>query len=257
MKKLLPLVLCLLLATLAFSQKKSELLAEIEALKAQITPLEQELAKAKREISSTKAKAEALEAENTSLRDANASLLRNLGNFSELSKQNSDNVNKTLAALQKKEKQLSGVNDQIAANDSIAIVSLTQIKQRLGEAAKVEVNEGTIVLSNSLTNLFGSDTSSELTGAGKAWLVNVAKVILAHPVFTTQVEGLNITGEFGPTFDQATAIAKELAGALGVPLETLAVAVKDGNFREGIHIRLQPDYKGFYNTAKESVKSTS
>ena len=143
----------------------------------------------------------------------------------------------------------------ISANDSTAIVSLTRIKQTLGENANVNVAEGGIVISNKLDVLFGSDTSTKLTEAGKAWLVNVAKVIKSNPSFRTQVEGLNITGEFGPTFDQASAVAKELVGVLQIPSDQINIAVKDGNFKEGINIRLQPDYKGFYAKAKESAKA--
>ncbi|NDV43008.1 hypothetical protein [Flagellimonas sediminis] len=256
MRRHLPLILFLSIATTAFSQKKSDLIAEIESLKTKISEVEQDLAKAKREISSANAKAETLDTENAGLRDANATLLGNLSNFSELSKQNSENVNKAMAALARKEKQLSGVNDMISANDSTAIVSLTRIKQTLGENANVAVGEGVISISNSLNNLFGSDTSSKLTEEGKAWLANVSKVIKANPNFKAEVEGLNMTGEFGPTYDQAAAVAKELVETLEIPATRIAITAKDGNFKEGINIKLQPDYKGFYAKAKESAKAS-
>ena len=110
MKRQLLFILCLLLTTIGFSQKKSELFAQIEELKTNIQNVEQQLAEKKREVSSSKAKAETLEFENAGLRDANATLLKNLSSFSELSRKNSDNVNKTLEALQRKEKQLSILN---------------------------------------------------------------------------------------------------------------------------------------------------
>ncbi len=255
MKRNLPLILLLVIATSAFSQRKSELFAEIDTLKTKISEVNQELAKAKREISSTNAEAEALKAENASLRDANATLLGNMSNFSELSKQNSDNVNRAMEALARKEKQLSGINDMISANDSTAIASLTRVKQTLGENAKVGVEAGVIVISNSLNNLFGSDTSSELTEEGKTWLTGVANVIKTNPNFKAEVEGLNITGEFGPTYNQVAAIASELVTSLEVPAQNIGISAKDGNFKEGINIKLQPDYKGFYAKAKESAKA--
>ncbi|NAY90844.1 hypothetical protein GTQ34_02840 [Muricauda sp. JGD-17] len=254
MKKNLLLITFLCLSAFSFSQRKSELIAQIDNLRTELDSLGQQLAEAKREISSSTAKAETLEAENVGLRDANATLLKNLGNFSELSKQNTKNVNSAMSALAQKEKQLSGINDMISANDSTAIVSLTRIKQTLGENAKVNVSEGIIVISNSVKGLFGSDTGSEFTEEGKAWLSNVAKVIMANPNFTTEIEGLNITGEFGPTFDQVAAVAKELVGTLNVPSDKLDLSAKDGNFREGINIKLQPDYRAFYAQAKNSVK---
>ncbi len=254
MKRNLLLILLLVITTSAFSQRKSELFAEIDTLKSKISEVEQELAKAKREISSSNAEAEALRSENASLRDANATLLGNLSNFSELSKQNSDNVDRAMEALARKERQLSGINDMISANDSTAIVSLTRIKQTLGENAKVGVEAGVVVISNSLNTLFSSDTSAELTKEGKTWLAGVADVIKSNPNFKAEVEGLNITGEFGPTYNQVAAVASELVTVLEIPAESIAISAKDGNFKEGINIKLQPDYKGFYAKAKESAK---
>ncbi|SNZ00087.1 hypothetical protein [Flagellimonas pacifica] len=253
MKRKLPIILCLILTTVGFSQKKSELFAQIDDLKTNIKSVEQELAETKRKVSSSKAKAETLEIENVSLRDANATLLKNLSSFSELSKKNSENVNKTLAALSRKEKQLSVLNEMIASNDSTAIVLLSKVKQTLGEGANADVNEGAIVISNSITNLFGSDTSTDLTDEGKTWLANVAKVIIANPTLKTQIEGLNITGEFAVTLDQTASVSKELIGALQVPADAIGISVKDGNFKEGVAIRLQPDHKGFYDRAKERL----
>ncbi|SHG27471.1 hypothetical protein [Flagellimonas flava] len=257
MKKRLLLCSCLLITISGFAQKKSELFAQIDELKTQISETEQELAKAKREISSSNAKAEALETENVSLRDANATLLKNLSNFSELSKKNSENVTKTLAALERKEKQLSGISDQIASSDSTSIVVLTRIKQTMGENSNANVADGAVVLSSSLNKLFGSDTGLELTDEGKLWLSQVAKVLLASPNRTAQVEGLNITGEFGVTYDQANVVTKELVNNLQVPNDRIGTSVKDGNFKEGISISLQPDYKGFYDKAKSDLKATN
>lgn len=255
MKTKFTLLLLMVFSMSAFSQKKSELFAEIDALKLKISEVQQELAKANREISSSKATADALAVENAGLRDANATLLGNMGNFSQLSKQSSDNVDKAMAALSRKERQLSGINDMIAANDSSAVVTLTRAKQGLGENARVGIDQGEIVISNKLETLFGSDASTELTEQGKQWLALVSKQILANPSLRVQVEGLNITGEFGPTYDQVSAVSKELVGTLGIPAQGIVLLVRDGNFREGLNIRLQPDYSGFYTKAKEGAKS--
>nr|WP_299385414.1 hypothetical protein [Allomuricauda sp.] len=257
MKKLLLLCTCMITISAAFAQKKSELIAQIDDLEGQLNQTQQELAEAKRSISSSTAKAETLETENVSLRDANATLLKNLSSFSELSRKNSENVTKTLAALQRKEKQLSGITDMIASSDSTSVVLLTRIKQTMGENANANVDNGTVVLSKSLTKLFGSDTGLELTEEGKTWAAQVAKVLLASPNLTAQVEGLNITGEFGVTYDQATLVAKELVATLGVAADKIGVSVKDGNFKEGISISLQPDYKGFYDKVKTDIKASN
>nr|WP_297912908.1 hypothetical protein [uncultured Allomuricauda sp.] len=252
--KLPILLLFLFVFGIATGQKKSELFAQIETLKLEKQDLEQELAKSKREISSSTAAAEALKTENTSLRDANATLLQNLTSFSELSKKSSDNVNKTLQALEQKEKHLRGINQMISNNDSTAIVLLTKIKQTLGENANADFSEGDVVLSSGLSTLFGPEGSVELTEEGNTWLAKVSKIINANPDRKTEVVGLNITGEFATTYNQANAVTKRLADSLGVAADKLTTSVKDGNFKEGIQIKLRPDYEGFYGKVKESVK---
>lgn len=257
MKKQLLFLFSVLICTIGMAQKKSELFAQIDDLEAQLGEVQQELAEAKRDISSSNAKAEALESENVGLRDANATLLKNLSSFSELSKKNSENVTKTLAALERKEKQLSGITDMIASGDSTSIVLLTRIKQTMGENANANVSEGAVILSSSLTKLFGSDTGTALTDEGKLWVSQIAKVLLVSPNLSAKVDGLNITGEFAVTYDQASAVAKELVGTLSVPLEKVDVAVKDGNFKEGVAVSLQPDYKAFYDKVKTDIKATN
>src|SRR5690606_35661528 len=238
MKTRLPLILIMAFTISTISQKKSELFAEIDNLKSKISEVQQELAKAKREISASNARAEAMEAENISLRDANTTLLGNMGNFSQLSKQSSDNVDRAMAALARKERQLSNINDMIPANDSILIGALPRVKHDMGEGASVGIADGAIVISSKLEALFGSDAGNELTEEGRAWVAKVAKSIQANPAFTAHVEGLNITGEFGLAYDQLSAVSTELSGALGVPAEKISLSAKDGNFKEGLNIRL-------------------
>ncbi len=237
------------------AQKKSELKAEIEDLRTQISNVQQQLAEAKREISSSEAKAQTLVNENAGLRDANATLLQNLSSFSELSKKNTENVNNALASLERKERQLSLVTETIASNDSTAIVLLPRVQQKLGKDAKVSTAEGDIIISNKLDFLFGSDTSAALTQEANTWLASVAEIIRANPSRIILIEGLNITGEFDVTLQQATAVTNSLLSTHGIPPEKIRTAVRDGNFKEGISIKLQPDYKGFYNTAKENMRN--
>jgi hypothetical protein len=66
---------------------------------------------------------------------------------------------------------------------------------------------------------------------------------------------LNITGEFGSTYNQVASVATELVTNLEIQAENIAISAKDGNFKEGINIKLQPNYKAFYAQAKESAKA--
>ena len=90
----------------------------------------------------------------TELQDANATLMKNLNSFAALSSQNSENINKTLATLERKEKQLKGITDAVASNDSTAVVILTNAKQVLGENAKVGVTDGSVIISEKLDFFF-------------------------------------------------------------------------------------------------------
>ena len=131
---------------------------------------------------------------------------------------------------------------------------MTKIKQTLGENANADFSEGDVVLSSGLSTLFGPEGSVELTEEGNTWLAKVSKIINANPDRKTEVVGLNITGEFATTYNQANAVTKRLADSLGVAADKLTTSVKDGNFKEGIQIKLRPDYEGFYGKVKESVK---
>ncbi len=255
MKKHFTILMALFFTAMGFTQKKSELIAQIENLKTEMRTVEQELASTKRKVSSSEAKAETLANENIALRDANQTLLQNLSNFSELSKKNSQNVNTTLAALGRKERQLSSMTEMIASNDSVAIVLLSKVKQTMGSEAKADFVEGEIVISNNLNTLFGSDSGSELTDEGKTWVEKISNIIKTNPTLKVNVEGLNITGEFETTFDQTTAVSKALVKTFGISSEAISISVKDGNFKEGINIKLQPDYKGFYDNVKQGVKT--
>lgn len=255
MHKITLLVLFLITAITVNAQRKSDLLAEIDDLKSELQAVQQQLAEANRQISSSEARAESLANENVGLRDANATLLKNLSSFSELSRKNTENVNSALASLERKEQQLSLVTETMAKNDSTAIVLLSRTKQRLGSDARVSTANGDVIISNSLDVLFGGDASTTLTPEANTWLASIAEIIRSNPSRAVVVEGLNITGEFDVTLKQATAITTALLVTHGITPDKVNTTVRDGNFKEGIAIRLQPDYKQFYSTAKETMRN--
>ena len=253
MKRLLPLFLILAVTTI-HAQKKSELIAEVSQLKREITVLKDTIAKAKREMNKSNSTAQLLAAENAELRDANNILLGNLTNFSKISKKNTETVNNALATLSAKEKQMRIITDTFSSNDSTAIAILTQAKQTLGPDATVGIAGGDIVISNGLPTLFGSDSGVVLNTAGKDWVNRIAEIIKKNPSRSVAIEGLNITGEFDLTYKQVQAVANGLIAIEGIGAEKLQLLAKDGNFSEGVQIRLAPDYKGFYTTMKSEFK---
>jgi len=242
-----------MISHLSFSQKKKDLIAKIESLESTISSLNDSVSIAKRAINVSNSKAELAEKENEELRNANATLLQNLTNFSKISKKNTETVNSALTSLNQKEQQLRVITDTFAKNDSTAIVMLTQGKQLLGPDITIGVSGGDILITNSLTSLFESDQSPILSEAGKGVLEKIAQLIIKNPDRTLTIEALNITGDFDVSYVQAVAVANELWKVRSVPAERLHLAARDGNFKEGIVIRLSPDHKDFYAMAKENM----
>lgn len=249
MKKLVSLIF--VLATLALqAQKKKDLIAKITELEQHITALNDSVSVAKRQINASNSKAELANIEAEELRAANTTLLENLTNFSKISKQNTETVNSALSSLNEKEQQLRLISDAFAKNDSTAIAILSQSKQILGPTAKVGAANGSILVTNSLLSLFASDQSTVLSEEGKATIAKIAQLIIKNPEREITIEALNITGDFDVSYRQAVAVANELWKINSIPAERLNIVSKDGNFKEGITIRLSPNLSSFYSLAK-------
>ena len=236
------------------AQKKKELIEEIVHLKDSIFGLQDSINSINRKMKASDSKATLFEKENAELRDANATLLKNLSSFSQISKQNTETVNKALATLKEKEAQLKFITDNFSSNDSTAIVILTQAKNTLGPEAKVGISDGDVLFSNTLDQLFGNDTITKLSEEGQALITKIGALIKTHPSRKVSVEGLNITGEFKMTYQQASSVANALGAMEGIKADLINVLVKDGNFKEGIIIRMAPDARGFYNQLKTEFK---
>ena len=247
-------LLLVLLSMTVFGQKKKDLIEEVAKLKDSVSVLNDSLSKANRQINISEANAQLFEKENAELRDANATLLKNLNSFSQISKQNTQTVNNALASLKEKQEQMAFITDDFSKNDSTAIVILTQAKQTLGQEAKVGVSNGDVLFSNGLDFLFGSDSGTQLNEGAKSFLTKIGEIIVANPNRKVTVEGLNITGEFGLTYQQAVSVANALISVEGVQPESVQVLARDGNFKEGVLIRLSSDTKGFYEKLKTEFR---
>lgn len=253
MKKILIIILFLVATNTILAQKKSELIAKISELEQVISALNDSVSVAKRQINVSESNAKIATQEAEELRNANTTLLKNLTSFSKISKQNTETVNSALSSLNEKEQQLRLISETFAKNDSTAIGILTQSKQLLGPSAKVGASNGSIIISNSLLSLFESDLSDILSEEGKANIAKIAALIDKNPERQITIEALNITGDFDVSYKQAAAVANELWKVNGIPAQRLNIVTKDGNFKEGISIRMAPDYGAFYSLAKEKM----
>ena len=251
------LLLCIAFSTFSTlqAQKKSDLIAEIATLKTQLDSLTNEVAVARRSEKSSLAKAESFEAQSLELRDANKTLMKNLSSFSQLSSQNSTNMNKAMESLSQKENQLKVITDAFASNDSTALVVLTNAKQTLGENAKIGVTDGVVIISSPLTSLFAADTeTTTLTTESETWLLKIAAILTANPNTNLTIEGLTMTGELNVAAQQANTIATTLQ-KMDVTADRINSLGKDGGFKEGMVLKIHPKYERFYTAVKESMKN--
>ncbi len=251
---LLSLSFVLILSASVNAQKKSELIAEISTLKSQLDSVSNEVATAQRNEKASLAKAESFEAQALELRDANKTLMKNLNSFSQLSSQNSTNMNKAMESLNVKERQLKAINDAIASNDSTALVVLTNAKQTLGENAKIGVSNGMVVISSGLASLFGSDTGSTIAVEAEPWVQKIGQILVANPNMAVTIEGLSMTGNLDLPAQQASAISSALQ-RLEIAPERITAVGKDGNLKEGVLIRIHPKFDEFYKMVKENMKN--
>lgn len=236
------------------AQKKSELIAEINTLKSQLDSVNSQVAEAQRKEKASLAKAESFEAQALELRDANKTLMKNLNSFSQLSSQNSSNMNKAMEALNVKERQLKAINDAIASNDSTALVVLTNAKQTLGENARIGVSNGMVLISSDLTSLFASDTGSTIAPEAEPWVQKIGQILTANPEMAVTIEGLSMTGDLSLPAQQASAVSSALQ-RLEIAPERLTALGKDGNLKEGVVIKIHPKFDEFYQMVKDNMKN--
>jgi seryl-tRNA synthetase len=237
------------------AQKKSELINQNQELKYKLDSVSRIVSTAQHNEKLGLQRADELQVQVTELQDANATLMKNLNSFAALSSQNSENINKTLATLERKEQQLKGITDAISRNDSTALVILTNTKQVVGENAKVGVSDGTVIISEKLDFFFTDGVGINPSSESKGWLENVAKVANANPKSIITIASLNITGEMDIAIQQATAIASILIKDYGVNGERIIAVAQDGGLRESLQIKFEADYKAFYDMAKGSAKN--
>lgn len=236
------------------AQKKSELIAEVATLKTQLDSVSNKVAEAQRNEKASLVKAESFESQALELREANKTLMKNLNSFSQLSSQNSSNMNKAMESLNVKERQLKSINDAIASNDSTALVVLTNAKKTLGENANVGVSSGMVIISSGLTALFGSDTESTITTEAEPWVLKIGQILTANPNMAVTIEGLSMTGNLELPAQQASAISSALQ-RLEIAPERITALGKDGNLKEGVVIKIHPNFDEFYMMVKDNMKN--
>ncbi|MDG1572848.1 hypothetical protein OZ410_11025 [Robiginitalea sp. M366] len=237
-----------------FAQRRSDLLAQIDTLNRKITEMQAEINTAQQKEKASRAEAEAYETQVSELKDANATLLKNLGSFAQVSNKNTEALNQALSSLEARESELRQIMETLSRNDSSLIALLTDAKKTLGPDAQLKAAGGSLVISASLEQLFGSDTGTALTETSNPLLAGVATLAAAHPQLGITVEGLSMTGDLATATQQAASVLSALRDQHGVPVVRMGARGRDGNFSEGVDILLHPDYRAFYREVKSEIK---
>lgn len=254
MRKILPLLLAILFSSQAFSQRRSELIEEVNLLNGTIDSLETELVTTQRELKTAETKATTIAEQNEQLKQTNQGLLENLNKFILASTEKTSNISRTLETLQKREAQLKEISDSFGAHDSISYMVLTDMKRTLGENAQIGVEHGAIVvILNNTTTFTTGGNQLGLSAGGKDLVNRLSATINKYDTLAVTVESIS-----NKSWSNASNKAAVIADAL---IAEGAVAPKrveaTGIMAEAdvTYIKLHPRFDHYYLWLREQIKN--
>ena len=163
----------------------------------------------------------------------NGDLIRQIGDFTDLTKKGAANLEKSLESLQEKDLTIRRLQDALTRKDSVTLAIVTSLKKEVGlddEDIEINVEKGVVFISLSDKVLFKSG-SYNITPRASEILAKVAKVINDKPEFEALVEGHtdNVPYKSGVLLDnwdlsakRATAIVRELVNLGANPGQLIA-----------------------------------
>ena len=237
------------------AQRKSDLLDKIESLRSQLDSVNSEVLDARKKERIAQARATSFEAQVTDLQASNNTLMSNISNFTAVSNKNSDIANSAIESLQATEGKLRTIRNAVASNDSTIIVVLTNVKQTLGEDAKIAVSKGSVVVSSDLTTLYGSDSGTTLTPQAENWAEKLADILKSNPATAIDIEGLSMTGDLNVPAQQALSLSTVLQNKFQIAPERINTLGMDGNLKEGVQVKIHPKFSDFYLMVREEMKN--
>jgi len=233
-----------------FAQSKKEMRDQITALNNKVRVLEQteaDLSQAQRRVNS-------LETQIEQLQVTNDGLMANMNKFLEASNQQSSTIGKTLEALQHREAQIKGIRDVFSAQDSIAILMITDLKRTLGENAQIGVVKGAITIQMEQSFLYGDkDKNTKLEETAKSFLNKIAIVANKYNKLSVSVVGdAGLEPEVGGP--RVTNITAAFQDEFEVAPNRLRSILNNG-FSSEIKVQLHPDFNDFYLDIRDDLKS--
>ncbi|MDX1462613.1 MAG: OmpA family protein, partial [Marinirhabdus sp.] len=176
---------------------------------------------------------ESLKSQVASLNATNGDLIRQIGDFTDLTRKGAANLEKSLESLQEKDLTIRRLQDALTRKDSVTLAIVTSLKKEVGlddEDIEINVEKGVVFISLSDKVLFKSG-SYQITSRASEILGKVAKVINDKPEFEALVEGHtdNVPYKNGVLLDnwdlsakRATAIVRELVNLGANPRQLIA-----------------------------------
>ncbi|OAB78610.1 OmpA family protein [Cochleicola gelatinilyticus] len=194
MKKLLILAVCSSLALTSCVSKKK--FTELEAQQKQTKDL---LNTATVKLNDCLSDKSGLESENNSLKSqvaslnaTNGDLIKQIGNFTDLTRKGADNLEKSLESLKEKDLTIRKLQDAVTRRDSVNLALVQSLKGAIGnlddQDIEISVEKGVVYVNISDKLLFNSG-SYQVTSRAREVLGKVAKVVNNKPDFEFLVEG--------------------------------------------------------------------
>jgi len=245
-----------------YSQKKKDLLEEIDQLRKELTSTKGALAESRKVEKVSESKVKTMEAQVNDLKETNATLLANMNSFTELSNKKATNLQTSQEIIKSKDDQLNAINNAITSNDSINLAVFSKLKNAIG-GDNLKINNGTIYIMLPNTTLFGaSDKSYNVDSKAKPTLEKIANVLNSETSIGIIVEGNSNalkTNNWDLSARQAASVVNMLQSDYKVNPKRMEALGKSEYNTEGIEtvtrIIIDPKFDTFYSLVKDNMKN--
>jgi len=150
------------------------------------------LSNTKMELAAATAAKEAQAKELSTLRAQSSDLMKQVGDLTQMSAKNAQNMEKTLESINEKEVAITRLQDAMNRKDSVTFALVTSLKGALGDMndqdVQISVEKG-VVYVNLSDKLMFRPGSAYISKDAKSVLSKVAKIMAAKPSLEILVEG--------------------------------------------------------------------
>ncbi|MAJ32122.1 MAG: hypothetical protein CMC18_05625 [Flavobacteriaceae bacterium] len=236
----------LLCSTLSWSQRKSDLLMEIQQLKTTIEQQNDSIRKLRSELLSKSALIETYSNDLRDMRETNTNLMNTMGKFTSESVANTMKVNSKLANINDIEKKAEQIRGLMLGIDSINISAAAGLNQTISAAQGLKIEEASLQFP--IANLILEMSDS---------LALEPKLIAVNQVINTfKGYQLTITGNLDKLENGSDSIAFQLydlfTNVYAIEPDRIQIA-PSGNLNFTF-IKLSPDFTNVYMLTKQILR---